>query len=50
MKLIHIKDIPPFICFFSIALLFALLLSVENNSANNKAIKKKQMNGDISLI
>ncbi len=33
MKLIHIKDISPFSCFFSIALLFALLFSVENAHA-----------------
>ena len=33
MKLIHIKDISPFFCFFSIAFLFALLFSVENAHA-----------------
>ena len=33
MKLIHIKDIFPFFCFFSIAFLFALLFSVENAQA-----------------
>ena len=33
MKLIHIKDIPPFICFFLIALLFALLFSTDNAQA-----------------
>ena len=33
MKLIHIKDISPFFCFFSIAFLFALLLSVDNAQA-----------------
>jgi type IV secretion system protein VirB2 len=33
MKLIHIKDISPFFCFFSIALLFALLFSTDNAQA-----------------
>ena len=33
MKLIHIKDISPFICFFLIALLFALLFSTDNAHA-----------------
>ncbi|MCE7914650.1 MAG: conjugal transfer protein TrbC [Nitrosomonas sp. PRO4] len=33
MKLIHIKDISPFSCFFSIALLFALLFSIDNAHA-----------------
>ena len=33
MKLIHIKDISPFICFFLIALLFALLFSTDNAQA-----------------
>ncbi|MBS0422860.1 MAG: TrbC/VirB2 family protein [Proteobacteria bacterium] len=33
MKLIHIKDISPFFCFFSIAFLFALLLPVDNAHA-----------------
>ena len=33
MKLIHIKDISPFFCFFSIAFLSALLFSVENAHA-----------------
>ena len=33
MKLIHIKDISPFFCFFSIALLFALLFSTDNAHA-----------------
>ena len=33
MKLIHIRDISPFFCFFSIAFLFALLFSVENAQA-----------------
>ena len=33
MKLIHIKDISPFSCFFSVAFLFALLFSVENAHA-----------------
>ncbi|MEI2767267.1 MAG: TrbC/VirB2 family protein [Nitrosomonas sp.] len=33
MKLIHIKDISPFFCFFSIAFLFALLLSTDNAHA-----------------
>ena len=33
MKLIHIKDISPYFCFFSIALLFALLFSTDNAQA-----------------
>ena len=33
MKLIHIKDISPLFCFFSIALLFALLFSTDNAQA-----------------
>ena len=33
MKLIHIKDISPFVCFFSIALLFALLFSTDDAQA-----------------
>ncbi|MER0171587.1 MAG: conjugal transfer protein TrbC [Nitrosomonas sp.] len=33
MKLIHIRDISPFICFFSIALLFALLFSTDDAQA-----------------
>lgn len=33
MKLIHIKDISPFICFFSIAFLFALSFSTDNAQA-----------------
>ena len=33
MKLIHIKDISPFFCFFSIAFLFALLFSTDNAHA-----------------
>jgi len=33
MKLIHIKDISPFFCFFSIAFLFALLFSTDNAQA-----------------
>jgi len=33
MKLIHIKDISPFFCIFSIAFLFALLLSTDNAQA-----------------
>ncbi|MBL8500905.1 MAG: TrbC/VirB2 family protein [Nitrosomonas sp.] len=33
MKLIHIKDISPFFCFFSIAFLFTLLFSTDNAHA-----------------
>ena len=33
MKLIHIKDISPFFCFFSVAFLFALLFSIDNAHA-----------------
>ena len=33
MKLIHIRDISPFFCFFSIAFLFALLFSTDNAQA-----------------
>ena len=33
MKLIHIKDISPYFCFFLIVFLFALLLSVDNVQA-----------------
>ena len=33
MKLIHIKDISPFFCFFSIAFLCALLFSTDNAHA-----------------
>ena len=33
MKLIHIKDISPFFCFFSIAFLCALLFSTDNAQA-----------------
>lgn len=33
MKLIHIKDVSPFFCFFSIAILFGFLLSVDHAQA-----------------
>ena len=33
MKLIQIKDISPFFCFFSVAFLFALLFSTDNAQA-----------------